>query len=156
MIIVCAFNNSLLTSRRICDRSPGNILSGKTNYQKGVTQLRGSILSFGVLAQICSICINQVYSKFRTMFLFISVDMIYTNEADFRYDNKWQNTICIDPHLCAILFLRSNCYLVTAHKNCQMPVMNNWTHSIFAKIHNVIISRIIQIWYITEDSNVCL
>ena len=31
-----------------------------------------------------SICVNHVYLKFGAMFLLITVNMIYTNEADFR------------------------------------------------------------------------
>ena len=36
--ILCMFNNSLLASRKICDRSPDTNLSNKPKCQKGVTQ----------------------------------------------------------------------------------------------------------------------
>ena len=39
---------------------------------------------YGILTKICYIWINQVYIRFRTRFLLISVNIIYTNEADFR------------------------------------------------------------------------
>ena len=51
-----------------------------------------SILSFAILTKIYLIYINHVYLKFSTMFLLISVNMIYTNEAEFRSDTKWQDT----------------------------------------------------------------
>ena len=38
MVILCEFNNSLLTWRKMFDWSPNNILSPKTKWRNGVTQ----------------------------------------------------------------------------------------------------------------------
>ena len=65
----------------VCDLSPDNNLSAKTKRQKGFT-------------------INHI--KFRTMCLLISINMIYTNETDFRLDTKWQVTAHSVTQLSAI------------------------------------------------------
>ena len=51
-----------------------------------------SILPFGTLIEICFIFISLDYLNLRTTFLLISLTMLYTNEADFRQDTRWQFT----------------------------------------------------------------
>ena len=41
--------------------------------------------------KICFSCINHVYFKFRTSFFLDLVNMLHTNEANFRQDTRWQD-----------------------------------------------------------------
>ena len=62
---LCAFNNSSLAWRKICDPSLDINLSDKTKWQKGVTQCAVSC-HFGILTKICFIYKSHVSLMFRT------------------------------------------------------------------------------------------
>ena len=82
-------------------------------------------LAFGILTKTCFICIHYVYLTFMIMFLLISVNTIYSNEADFLYDIKWQDTassVTLFCHFVLALKVFSGC------KCCVIPVTNYWMH----------------------------
>ena len=86
------FNNSWLASRKLYDRSPYNILGIKTQWRNERCDSRSKILPNDIQTKIFFISINYVYFKFRATSLLISVNMIYANGKDLRYDAKWQYT----------------------------------------------------------------
>ena len=97
---------------------------------------RYSILSSGAITKICFIFINHIYLTLRSGFNFILINTIYTNEADFRPDTKWKNTVpWITPF--AILFWRSDCYPGTGPIFCAILVTYYWAHITFPHIYNV-------------------
>ena len=58
---------------------------------------RYSILPFGAITKICYIFINHIYFTLRSRFHFILINMIYTIEADFRPDIKWNKQRFLTP-----------------------------------------------------------
>ena len=87
------FNDKWLTSRKIDDRSPYDILGIlETQWRNERCDSRSKILPNDIQTKIFFISINYVYFKFRATSLLISVNMIFTNEEDLRYDAKWQYT----------------------------------------------------------------
>ena len=68
---------------------------------------RYSILPFGATKKICFIFINHIYLTHRSGFHFILINMIFTIEADFRLDPKWNNTApWVTPFCHFVLALR--------------------------------------------------
>ena len=91
MEIVCVFSNSLLTSYTISYRSHAGLQFEHYNKMAEQCDSRCPILLSCTLTKICFSWINHVYFKFRTSFSLDLVNMLYTNEADFRQDSKWQD-----------------------------------------------------------------
>ena len=62
MVILCVFNDSLLPSRKNCDRSPDNNLSAKTKCQKGATQgvVGCHLLCYRRSASLCGFCLLKL------------------------------------------------------------------------------------------------
>ena len=55
-----------------------------------------SIFHLGFLTEICFICINNIYSKFRIRFFLIIVNMIDRNDSDLRW---YSNDKTLPPEL---------------------------------------------------------
>ena len=96
---------------------------------------RYSILPFGAIKKICFIFIKHIYLALRSGFHFISINMIFTIEADFRLDIKWK-ILHLESHRFAILFWRLDCYPATGSKFCAILLTNYWAHITFPHIYN--------------------
>ena len=73
MDISCIFNDSLLASRKICDRSPDYDLSTKWHNMAEKCDSMFSTLLFDILTKIRFCCIYHVYWKLKIRFLLISL-----------------------------------------------------------------------------------
>ena len=102
----------------ICDRIIIWVL--KQNDRK--VRLKVQYLVIWYLTEICFICINHICLKFRTRFLWISMNMIYTNEAEFRWGIKRQTTA---PWVTLICHLVSTLKLLSSDWSQIMRDFNN-------------------------------
>ena len=91
MEIVCVFSNSLPASYKISYRSHAGQQFEHYNKMAEQCDSQCPIFLCCTLTKICFSCINHVYFKFTTSFSLVLVNMLYTNEAGFRQDTKWQD-----------------------------------------------------------------
>ena len=152
MEILCVFNNSLLASRKICDRSSDNNLGAKTTWQKDVTQCA----VYCHLVSYRKSVIYQLGEKWPSLQCFVHEFKCVDHKLDYKFSfvNDFQ-ILNPDKYYRSILTLAEQMSLVLktpkdaiqASEEHRQPV--SWSAKPIIKswaITNAIIIAYIDIW----------